>query len=66
MYNELSVDALSPDKFAANTKMQLFSETIAEARQKGFLRVRSHHNSNQIQLTADYTLYVRNVGASIY
>lgn len=57
MYNELSVDALSPDRFAANSKMQLFSETIAEARQKGFLRVRSHHDSHQIQLTADYTLY---------
>jgi hypothetical protein len=31
MYNELSVHELSADKFAANIKMQLFSETIAEA-----------------------------------
>lgn len=36
MYNELSVDPLSPDKYAANAKMKLFSETVAEARQKGF------------------------------
>ena len=57
MYNELSIDVLSADKFTANSKMQLFSETIAEARQRGFLRVRSHHDSHQIQLSADYTLY---------
>lgn len=57
MYNELSVDALSADRFAANNKMQLFSETVAEARQKGFRNIRSHHASHQIQLSADYTLY---------
>lgn len=57
MFNELSVNALSPDRFAANTKMRLFSETIAEGRQKGFLRVRSNDYTNQIQLTDDYTLY---------
>lgn len=57
MYNELSIDAHSADRFAANSKMQLFSETVAEARQKGFRNVRSHHASHQIQLSADYTLY---------
>jgi hypothetical protein len=57
MYNELSIHELSADRFAANIKMQLFSETIAEAIQRGFLRVRSHHDSHQIQLSGDYTLY---------
>ena len=57
IYNELSVHELSADRFAANIKMQLFSETIAEAIQRGFLRVRSHHDSHQIQLSDDYTLY---------
>ncbi len=57
MYNELSENALSSDRFAANSKMQLFSETVAEARQNGFRFIRSHHASNQIQLSSDYTLY---------
>lgn len=57
MYNELSVDALSANRYAANDKMKLFSETVAEARRRGFRNIRSHHDSHQIQLTADYTLY---------
>ena len=57
MYNELSIDALSPDKYAANDKMKLFSETVAEARQRGFRNIRSHHDANQIQLATGYTLY---------
>lgn len=57
MYNELSVDALSANRYAANDKMKLFSETVAEARRRGFRNIRSYHDSHQIQLTADYTLY---------
>jgi hypothetical protein len=57
MYNELSIDALAPDKYAANAKMKLFSETVAEARQRGFRNIRSHHDSHQIQLANGYSLY---------
>jgi len=57
MFNELSVNSLSPDKYAGNDKMKLFSEAIAEARKKGFRNVRSPHDSHQIQLAANYTLH---------
>lgn len=57
IYNELSENPLSVNMFEANNKMQLFSQTISEARQKGFRHIRSHHASHQIQLSDDYTLY---------
>lgn len=57
LFNELSTTPLSEDKFSADAKMKLFSETIAEARKKGFKRIRSDVNSHEIELSKDYSLY---------
>ncbi len=57
LFNELSVISPSTDKYAANIKMKLFSETVAAARRKGFRNIRSHYDSNQIELAKGYSLY---------
>jgi len=57
LFNELSIISPSADKFAANAKMKLFSETVATARVRGFRNIRSHFDSHQIELAGDYTLY---------
>lgn len=57
LFNELSIQPLSADKYQANDKMKLFSEAAAIARQKGFRNIRSHFAANQIGLAPDYSLY---------
>ena len=57
LFNELSINSLSVDKYAANEKMKVFSETVAAARKKRFRNIRSHFDSHQIGLAEDYTLY---------
>lgn len=44
-------------KYRANEKMEQFVEMVATARQKGFRNIRSHYDSNQIELTENYSLY---------
>ena len=55
LLNELSVQPLSEDKYAANDKMKQFAEAISEARKKNFKLIRSHLSSSEISLTEDYT-----------
>jgi hypothetical protein len=57
LFNELSVTPLSIDRYKANEKMTLFSETVATARRKGFRNIRSHYASNLIPLSENYSLY---------
>ena len=57
LFNELSVISPSSDKYAANAKMKLFSEAVAAARKKGFRNIRSHYDSNQIELARGYSMY---------
>ncbi|MEI7725542.1 MAG: hypothetical protein WCK09_10590 [Bacteroidota bacterium] len=57
LFNELSVITPSSDKYAANAKMKLFSETVAAAKLKGFRNIRSHYDSHQIELAGEYTLF---------
>lgn len=57
LLNELSVQPLSEDKYAANDKMKQFAEAISEARKKNFKLIRSHLSSSEISLTEDYTLF---------
>jgi hypothetical protein len=37
--------------------MKQFAETVSTARKKGFKRIRSHYDSNQIRLAENYSLY---------
>ena len=57
LFNELSITSPSANKYDANEKMKIFSETVATARKKGFRNIRSHYDSHQIELAGDYSLY---------
>ncbi len=57
LFNELSINLLSSDKYSANSKMVLFAKTVSIARQKGFANIRSHHATSQIALAQDYSLH---------
>lgn len=57
IFNELSIEPPSTDKYKANDKMRQLSETVATARQKGFRNIRSHYASNQIELAENYSLH---------
>jgi hypothetical protein len=57
LFNELSITSPSANKYDANQKMKIFSETVATARNKGFRNIRSHYDSHQIELANDYSLY---------
>lgn len=57
IFNELSIEPNSADKYSANDRMKIFAEAVGEARQKGFNIIRANNSTNQIQLTQDYTLY---------
>lgn len=57
LFNELSVEPLSENKYTANDKMKQFAEATGEARKKGFKLIRSHLSSSEISLAEDYTLF---------
>jgi hypothetical protein len=57
LFNELSVEPLCADRYKANDRMKQFAETVSTARKKGFKRIRSYYDSNQIQLAENYSLY---------
>ncbi len=57
LFNELSAEPLSEDKYAANDKMKQFAETVGDARKKGFQFIRSHLSISEIPLANNYTLY---------
>lgn len=57
LFNELSTNPLSSDKYAANDKMKLFAQTFGAAKTKGFKNIRSHVSSNEIDLSENYTLF---------
>ena len=57
LFNEISIISPSTDRYAANEKMKVFSETVAAARLLGFRNIRSHNDSHQIKLAEDYSLY---------
>ena len=57
IFNELSIQPLSANVYAANERMKLFAEAVSTARKKDFLIVRSHYHVNQIQLTNNYSLF---------
>ena len=57
LFNELSITSLSPDKYLANDKMKLFAETVSVARKKGFANIRSHHATDEITLSENYSLH---------
>ncbi|NVO11022.1 MAG: hypothetical protein HXX16_13760 [Bacteroidales bacterium] len=55
--NELSHIPLSVDKYKANELMLLFSKTVAEARKKGFRKIRTHFSASEIKLANEYSLH---------
>lgn len=55
--NELSHTSLLEDKYSANERMVLFSNTVAEARKKGFRNIRTHFSASEIKLTNEYSLH---------
>jgi hypothetical protein len=57
LFNELSVEPLCANRYKANDRMTQFAETVSIARKKGFKRIRSHYDSNQIRLAENYSLY---------
>lgn len=57
IFNELSIQPNSADKYSANDRMKIFAEAVGEARQKGFNIIRANNSTNQILLTQGYTLY---------
>ncbi len=57
LFNELSTNPLSSDKYTANDKINLFAQTFGAARKKGFRNIRSHVSAHEIDLSEDYTLY---------
>ncbi|WP_026755763.1 hypothetical protein [Sediminibacter sp. Hel_I_10] len=57
LFNELSVEPLSGDIYEANKKMELFARTVGEARKRNFRNIRSYHDTNNIKLADDYSLY---------
>lgn len=57
LFNELSTNPLSPDKYTANDKMNLFAQTFGVAKTKGFRNIRSHVSAHEISLSEDYTLF---------
>ncbi len=57
LFNELSIFPLANNEYDANKKMELFSNTVAEARKKGFRKIRSYYSSYQIDLAENYTVH---------
>ncbi|KAA6327642.1 hypothetical protein EZS27_023385 [termite gut metagenome] len=57
LFNELSIEPLCADPYQANDRMKQFAETVSTARKRGFKRIRSHYDSNQIKLAENYSLY---------
>ncbi|MEI6138154.1 MAG: hypothetical protein WCP85_02765 [Mariniphaga sp.] len=57
IFNELSVDPLSVDKYAGNDKAVKFAKAVSTAQKRGFKNIRSYLASNQILLSDGYTLY---------
>lgn len=56
MFNELSTNPLSKDKYEANTKVTEFVKTLGTARKNGFDKIRSEFSAFQIKLSPDYSL----------
>jgi hypothetical protein len=56
MFNELSIMPAA-DKYTAQSKLVLFAETVNRARKEGFKHIRSHYDTNQIELAKGYTLF---------
>lgn len=57
IFNELSILPLSNNKFDGNSKMERFSNSVAEARKKGFRKIRSYHSTHQINISENYTIH---------
>ncbi len=57
LFNELSINPLSPDKFQANDKMEKFAKTVGTARKKGFRNIRYYQDTFHIKLSEGYSLY---------
>jgi hypothetical protein len=56
MFNELSVNPPCVNKYDANEKASLFSETAAEARRRNISHIRTNKTLDAIKLLEDYTL----------
>lgn len=56
MFNELSLEPLSNNKYDGIEKAKHFASTFAVARTKGFERIRSVYHYSEIKLSADYSL----------
>lgn len=56
MFNELSVNPLSKDKYEAITKVTEFVNTISAARRSGFDKIRSEFSPFEIKLSPNYSL----------
>ena len=56
MFNELSVQPLSLNKFDAIEKVKQFALTFSDARKRGFIRIRSHYHYSEIILSKDYSI----------
>ncbi|MBC7408074.1 MAG: hypothetical protein H7339_06770 [Arcicella sp.] len=57
LFNELSTNPLSSDKYTANDKINLFAQTFGIAREKGFRNIRSHVSAHEIELSQGYSLF---------
>lgn len=57
IFNELSHALIFKDKYLANQIMLLFSNAVAEARKKGFRKIRTHFSAHEIKLAQDYSLH---------
>jgi hypothetical protein len=56
MFNELSINLPSKDKYDANLKVIEFVKTFSAARRNGFKRIRSEYHPFNINLSLDYSL----------
>ncbi len=56
MFNELSVEPLSNNKYEGIEKAKQFASTFSVARKKGFKRIRSVFHYSEINLSQDYSL----------
>jgi len=57
MLNELSISPKSSNRYDANDRMVQFVQTVKQAREKGFRKIRSHYQTNDIELSDGYSLY---------
>lgn len=54
--NELSLHPLPNSEYEANSRMEKFSNTVAEARKMGFRNIRSYQDTRMIYISKNYSI----------